>query len=102
MSMIVNSISVKDLKEKLAINSEFFLLDVREDFEHEDFNIGGLNIPLGEVIRRANEIPKDKPVIVYCRKGIRSKIAIQRLNERFGFTNLINLTGGTEEWKKEL
>jgi adenylyltransferase/sulfurtransferase len=32
--------------------------------------------------------------------GIRSQIAIQRLEERFGYTNLINLQGGLESWKK--
>lgn len=97
---MVNSISVKDLKEKLAAKGEFFLLDVREEFEHEAFNIGGKNIPLGEVMQRAQEIPKDKTVIVYCRKGFRSEIAIHRLQQRFGLANLINLAGGTEAWRK--
>lgn len=74
------------------------MLDVREEYEHEEFNIGGTLIPLDEVIRKAAAIPMDKPVIVYCRKGIRSQIAIQRLEEKFGFTNLINLQGGVEKW----
>lgn len=76
------------------------MLDVREDFEHADFNIGGNLIPLGDVINRVDEIPKHCSVIIYCKKGIRSQIAIQRLEEKFGFTNLINLQGGIEAWKK--
>jgi adenylyltransferase/sulfurtransferase len=94
----MQQISVKHLKEKLNQHDEFFLLDVREDYEHEKFNIGGTLIPLNEVISKAAEIPKDKPVIVYCRKGVRSQIAIQRLEDKFGFTNLINLQGGLEKW----
>jgi rhodanese-related sulfurtransferase len=46
------------------------------------------------------KIPTDKPVIVYCKRGIRSQIAIQRLQEKFGFTNLINLRGGMDAWEK--
>jgi adenylyltransferase/sulfurtransferase len=45
------------------------------------------------------EIPRDQPVIIYCRKGIRSQIAIQRLEEKFAFTNLFNLQGGLEKWE---
>ena len=81
---------------------EVYLLDVRESLEHEDFNIGGELIPLGDLISRVASIPKDKPVVVYCKKGIRSQIAIQRLEEKFGFTNLINLKGGMDAWKKSV
>ncbi|MES2329427.1 MAG: rhodanese-like domain-containing protein [Bacteroidota bacterium] len=81
---------------------EIYLLDVREPYEHEDFNIGGELIPLDEVMSKASNIPKDKPVIVYCKKGIRSQIAIQRLQEKFGFTNLVNLKGGMDAWKKSV
>lgn len=94
----MQQISTKQLHEKLTNETGLFLLDVREEAEHEDFNIGGILIPLDEVIRKAAEIPTEKPVVVYCRKGIRSQIAIQRLEEKFGFTNLINLKGGIEKW----
>lgn len=97
----MNAISASALKELLRSQSDIILIDVREDFEHEDFNIGGHLIPLGEVLNRSAEIPKDKPVYVYCRKGVRSQIAIQRLQDKFGYTNLINLTGGVEAWKKQ-
>ena len=91
-------ISAKQLKEELAANSNVFLLDVRELFEHEDFDIGGTLIPLDEIMNEASKIPTDKPVVVYCHRGIRSQIAIQRLESKFGFTNLINLKGGLEKW----
>ena len=95
----MQQISSEQLQKKLAENCEFFLLDVREEYEHDEFNIGGTLIPLDEVMRKADSIPTNKPVVVYCRKGIRSQIAIQRLEQKFGFTNLVNLQGGLEKWK---
>lgn len=94
----MNQISKRQLQKMLTEDDELFLLDVREESEHEEFNIGGTLIPLAEVIKKASEIPKDRPVVVYCRKGIRSQIAIQRLEAKFGFTNLVNLNGGIEKW----
>ena len=79
---------------------DIFLLDVREPDEHAAFNIGGELMPLGDVMNLASTIPTNKPVIVYCKKGIRSQIAIQRLEDKFGLTNLINLQGGMEAWEK--
>lgn len=97
----MNSITAAELKQKIDNAEDFQLIDVREDFEHAEFNIGGKLIPLNEIVQHAGEISADKPVIIYCRKGIRSQIAIQRLLEKFPFTNLFNLIGGTEAWKKQ-
>jgi adenylyltransferase/sulfurtransferase len=93
-------ISVKELQQKILSQENIILIDVREDFEHEQENMGGHLFPLGEIINHAAEIPKNKPVYIYCKKGIRSQIAIQRLENKFGFTNLINVDGGMEAWKK--
>ncbi len=89
------------LKEWLASNKDCLLVDVREDWERELYNIGGLHLPMSELPARYREIPKDKDVVLYCEKGIRSVIAIQRL-ESAGYEHLINLTGGMKGWKAEL
>lgn len=94
------SITAIELKEKLKESPNLFLLDVREEWERTAFNIGGKHIPLTDIISQSSNIPKDVQVVVYCKKGIRSQIAIQRLEDKFGFTNLLNLTGGMEEWQK--
>ena len=95
----MNHISPQELKQRIE-DGQLFLLDVRELTEHQEFNIGGTLIPLGELMLHTNKIPSDQPVVVYCKKGIRSQIAIQRLEEKLGFTNLINLKGGMDAWKK--
>jgi rhodanese-related sulfurtransferase len=98
---MIYHITPSELRAKLTDES-IHLLDVREDYEHDEFNIGGQLIPLDEIMAQAEQIPRDKTVVVYCKKGIRSQIAIQRLEDKFGFTNLLNLKGGLEAWKKEL
>jgi len=92
-------ISPKDLAALLR-KGPIFLLDVREPDEHADYNIGGTLIPLTDILLQYQQIPTDQTVIVYCKKGIRSQIAIQRLEEKFGFTNLVNLRGGIDAWRK--
>lgn len=95
----MKQITFQELLLKKETSTDFFLIDVREAFEHEEYNFGGTLIPLGEIISKVTEIPTDKPVVIYCRKGIRSQIAIQRLEEKFGLTNLFNLQGGIEQVK---
>jgi adenylyltransferase/sulfurtransferase len=86
----------------IAAKEDFQLIDVREPDEHSAFNIGGDLIPLGEIALHIERIEKEKPVIIYCRKGIRSQFAIQKLQDKFPFTNLYNLIGGIEAWKKSI
>jgi len=95
------TITPLELQKSIAVKDNFLLIDVREDFEHEHFNIGGIIMPMGTVIHNIVHIPTDKPVIFYCEKGIRSVIIIQRLEDTYGFTNLVNLAGGMQAWKKE-
>ena len=98
----MKSITSKELQQLINDKKDIQLIDVREPDEHEEFNIGGELIPLGEVTVHLDKINIDKPVIVYCRKGIRSQFAIQKLQDKFPFNNLFNLVGGVEAWKKEV
>jgi rhodanese-related sulfurtransferase len=95
-------ITASQLKQQLDAGVSLQLIDVREQYEHETFNIGGELMPLSELFQHTSKIAADKPVVMYCKMGIRSQIAIQRIQEKFGFTNLINLQGGIEAWKKEV
>jgi rhodanese-related sulfurtransferase len=99
---IMKEITVKELKEKMDKGEDFQLIDVREDFEYEMSNLGGVLIPLGGILIEAEQIAKDKPVIVQCRSGKRSAAAIAQLEQQFGFTNLYNLTGGILAWAEEI
>lgn len=98
----MQQLSSKELKHWLDTGHDFQLIDVREIPEHEAFNIGGTLIPLPEIMEHLSQIESHRPVVFYCRMGVRSQIAIQRLEARFGMTNLYNLKGGMEAWKKEI
>jgi adenylyltransferase/sulfurtransferase len=78
------------------------LIDVREPWEHEAFNIGGLLIPMEDVLQNISKIPRDIPVVFYCEKGIRSALVIQRLQQKFNYTNLSNLSAGMVGWKLKI
>ena len=97
----MTTITPLELQKSIAVKDNFLLIDVREDFEHEHFNIGGILMPMGTVTQSIDHILTDKPVIFYCEKGIRSVIIIQRLEDTYGFKNLVNLAGGMRVWKKE-
>jgi rhodanese-related sulfurtransferase len=97
----MKEISVQELKEKLDKGEDFQLIDVREDFEYETSNIGGLSIPLGGILIENDKVAKDKPVVIMCRSGKRSAAAIMQL-EAQGYTNLSNLQGGILAWKAEI
>jgi rhodanese-related sulfurtransferase len=98
----MKEISVKELKEKMDKGEDFQLIDVREDFEYEMSNLGGTLIPLGGILIEAEQVAKNKPVIVQCRSGKRSAAAIMQLEQQFGFTNLYNLKGGLLAWAEEI
>lgn len=59
---------------------EVFLIDVRESYEHEDYNIGGVNVSLYELTASLTTFPKNKRIVCYCQTGQRSKMAVQLLN----------------------
>ena len=96
----IKTVSVADLKEKLNSNESFYLIDVREETEHADFNIGGTNIPLQNLMSQLNfEFAATDEIIFYCQKGTRSKQAAEYLFTK-GFKNAVSLQGGMDLWQK--
>ena len=82
------------LNELQASLEHYNLLDVREDYERAQYNIGGQHIPLDQLSDRFTEIPLEKDLVVYCASGIRSKIAIHKMKD-LGITNvMLNLKNG--------
>ena len=74
-----------------------FLLDVREPMEVAGGTIpGAVNIPLGDLRDRLGEVPKDRPVVVFCKVGQRGYFAERILVQR-GY-NVFNLSGGYTTW----
>ena len=86
-----------EVKARIARGETVFLLDVREPFEVEEWAYPiGVNIPLGELGHRLDEVPTDRTIVVACRSGHRSASAAQALSDA-GWT-AENLTGGALAW----
>jgi rhodanese-related sulfurtransferase len=93
-------ITVEELKMRLDKGEEMNIIDVRESWEYDEFNIGGKLIPLGELQGMVDELADDKSkeLIVHCRSGSRSAAACSFLTG-IGFTNARNLAGGVLAWQ---
>ncbi len=91
----MEDITVEDLKSRLDNNEKFVFLDVREDWEYEDDNLGAKNISLGDLLYRLDELEEfqDQEIIVHCRSGARSGNAKKFLESK-GYTKVRNVLGG--------
>jgi rhodanese-related sulfurtransferase len=79
---------------------EAVLVDVREPYEWDAGRIpGARHIELERLAGRADELPKDKPVIFQCRMGRRSALATDAFRA-VGF-DAYNMRGGIEAWAEE-
>lgn len=77
--------------EQNTISDKATVVDVRTPAEYAAVHYqGAINIPLGELANRLDELkPADREIVVYCRSGRRSGIA-ERILEQSGFTNVTN------------
>jgi rhodanese-related sulfurtransferase len=93
-------ITIEELNERLTNKETLNIIDVREEYEFDEFNIGAQLIPLGELPDRLDEIKADKDaeIILHCRSGARSGRAVAYL-ESEGYTNVRNLVGGMLAWQ---
>lgn len=98
----IPSISAHELKRKMDAGEQFELIDVREAFEYEIARIDGAKlIPLGEIAERADELARERPIVVHCHSGQRSAQAVRLLLQR-GFANVYNLEGGINAWSDQI
>jgi phage shock protein E len=91
-------IPVSEAKTKVD-NGEYFILDVRTREEYDAGHIANaILIPSTDISGRLDEVPKDMPILVYCRSGSRSAIASQELVDN-GYLEVYNMEGGINEWQ---
>ena len=97
----MKEITSPQLREMLEKKADLHLIDVREPFEHEEFNLGGQLIPLAELMEHEEELKslsKTGDLVLYCRSGNRSSMAQKILAARMGIQNTMNLRGGIIMW----
>jgi len=93
--------TVPQISPEDAYEKGYHILDVRSENERDAERIpGSQHISMGYVRERKDEIPDNQPVVVQCGGGTRSQVVISILND-MGFQNLINLSGGISQWKRD-
>lgn len=89
---------LQKLRNKVDGQEDVMILDVREQAEYAFNHIpGAINVPLGELENRMDEINTDKEIHVICRTGSRSDLAAQKLSQK-GFKIVKNVVPGMAEW----
>lgn len=97
------TITPKEVKDKIKKKEEMELIDVRTQQEYEQGHIETSKLmPLDTLEKKSQEelVDRNKEIIVYCRSGVRSKQAAQILINK-GYTNVKDL-GGIQDWPYEI
>jgi adenylyltransferase/sulfurtransferase len=100
----VPEIDVEELRARLGSGRAPAILDVRETHEWSISNLGPHGarlVPLGRLQEILRELDPDEDLVVYCRTGHRSAIAVQQLAS-VGFARALNLRGGINEWARRI
>ncbi len=97
-------ITPRELSEILATGNgnRPLLLDVREPHEWDIVHLDEAKlIPVNTLAGHLDELPRDQPIVVYCKTGGRSARATQLLKDA-GFRKVQNLDGGITRWATEV
>ena len=95
-------LSVNEVRRALDRGDEVLLLDCRNDNERAFCAIEpSLHIPMPQTPERLGELPTDKPIIVYCHHGVRSRNVASFLREQ-GLEDVRSMTGGIDAWSLEI
>lgn len=91
-------ITLPEVKE-LRHQPNTAIIDVRDEWEFDEFNIGGLNIPLPDIRTRKAELLPYQTLIVICTNGVRSRVAAKDLlrQAEFQTKTIYHLHGGIIE-----
>jgi adenylyltransferase/sulfurtransferase len=99
---VAPELTVEELKQRLDLKEELFILDVRNPEEIQICRLPGSTvIPLPALPQRFGELDRNRELIVHCKSGMRSQKAIQFLRQQ-GFTKLKNLKGGILAWAERI
>jgi len=90
--------NIAGLKTQLK-NDQTVLVDVREPSEYQAGHIpNAINIPLRTLAQTLDEIPRDRPVVVYCSTGYRSAMGVMTLH-LLGYENVQGFPPSFAAWK---
>jgi len=95
----MQNISATDMQKLTKQTPDIYLLDVRTPGEYTQKRIKGAHlIPIDQIENRINEIPKNRPIIVYCETGVRIAL-VGRYLDRLGYQDVSDLSQGIMGWQ---
>lgn len=95
-------IEPQEVEKDLSTHKDLMIIDVREEYEREICCIkGSEHIPLSMLAGVSKMLPKDKKIILYCHKGLRSLDAVKTVRNE-GLENCYSLSGGIARWADEI
>ena len=93
-NVLKNDASIKHAEDWSELGEAAYIVDVRDASEFKRWHIPkAVNIPLSEVRTRLSEFPQDKPILLYCRSGLRSYFALRILKQTGGY-DAYSMSGG--------
>jgi len=98
----MEDITAIELKSRMDNGTAPMIIDVRETWEFDEFNIGATLIPLAELPGKWEDLEdhKQEEIVVHCRSGARSATAKAYLESQ-GFSKVRNLLGGMLDWQRQ-
>ncbi|MCC5811228.1 MAG: sulfurtransferase [Ectothiorhodospiraceae bacterium] len=98
----IPQVQAQTLNQRLRKEDGLYLLDVREPWEFAHCAIAGsVNLPMGEIVARRHEIPRDRTVVCICHHGMRS-LQVAAFLKQQGYEAVENLAGGVEAWAQDV
>ncbi len=100
-AVVARNLTPKEASSLIDQRKDLYLLDVRTLGEYQQVRLGGARlIPIDQLVKRLAEVPKNRPVLVYCAVGSRSAQVVNYL-ARHGYPEIYNLYGGIYSWAQE-
>ncbi len=97
---MVRNVDAPTAQRMLRDRAEVYLLDVRTPQEYFQARLVGAHlIPIDRFLARIDEVPKDRPLLIYCAVGARSSQVAEYLVSK-GYPEVYDLRGGIEAWSK--
>ncbi len=98
----IQDITPLQLKAWLDSGQPIVVIDVRESWELAIMSLPfAVHIRMIEIFSQVADLPRDRPVVIFCRTGSRSSRTVEMLQIR-GFDNVYNLDGGILAWAHEV
>ena len=99
----MQEITATELKNRMDAGEDIQLIDVRQPAEYDFARIEGAKlIPLGDIVKKMNEIDPVRETVIHCKAGGRSAKAITALKNAGFKGELKNLKGGITAWSNEV